>query len=54
MANASALLEAGIDFSDEGDVPAVSRRRLRSVRTLPGEIQEQTKRLAGLVPGRAD
>jgi hypothetical protein len=22
MANASALLEAGIDFSDEGDVPA--------------------------------
>src|SRR5256886_11769827 len=38
---ASALIEAGIDFSDEGDVPAeLIAPALSKVRTLLGEIEE--------------
>src|SRR6266852_5699317 len=38
---ASALIEAGIDFSDEGDVPAeLIAPALSKVKTLLGEIQE--------------
>src|SRR5205814_8149466 len=38
---ASALIEAGIDFSDEGDVPAeLIAPALSQVRTLLGEIEE--------------
>jgi tRNA modification GTPase len=38
---ASALIEAGIDFSDEGDVPAeLMAPALAKVRTLLGEIEE--------------
>src|SRR5882724_4664673 len=38
---ASALIEAGIDFSDEGDVPAeLMAPALARIRTLLGEIQE--------------
>ena len=38
---ASALIEAGIDFSDEGDVPAeLMAPAMAKIRTLLGEIQE--------------
>jgi tRNA modification GTPase len=38
---ASALIEAGIDFSDEGDVPAeLTAPALARIKTLFGEIQE--------------
>lgn len=38
---ASALIEAGIDFSDEGDVPAeLITPALKKVKTLLGEIEE--------------
>ena len=38
---ASALIEAGIDFSDEGDVPAeLIQPALAKIKTLLGEIQE--------------
>src|SRR4029077_15148584 len=38
---ASALIEAGIDFSDEGDVPAeLIAPALAKIKTLLGEIQE--------------
>lgn len=38
---ASALIEAGIDFSDEGDVPAELRApAVKAIRTLQGEIAE--------------
>src|SRR5512133_3772184 len=38
---ASALIEAGIDFSDEGDVPAeLMAPALAKIRTLLGEIEE--------------
>jgi tRNA modification GTPase len=38
---ASALIEAGIDFSDEGDVPAeLIAPALEKIKTLLGEIQE--------------
>jgi tRNA modification GTPase len=38
---ASALIEAGIDFSDEGDVPAeLTAPALAKIKTLLGEIQE--------------
>jgi tRNA modification GTPase len=38
---ASALIEAGIDFSDEGDVPAeLMGQALASVKSLLGEIEE--------------
>jgi tRNA modification GTPase len=38
---ASALIEAGIDFSDEGDVPATLMAPARAaIRTLAGEIEE--------------
>ena len=38
---ASALIEAGIDFSDEGDVPAeLIAPALEKIRTLLGEIEE--------------
>src|SRR5712671_7226521 len=39
--DASALIEAGIDFSDEGDVPAeLIAPALAKIKTLLGEIQE--------------
>jgi len=38
---ASALIEAGIDFSDEGDVPAeLMAPAVKSIKTLQGEIAE--------------
>lgn len=38
---AQALIEAGIDFSDEGDVPAeLAEPALASIKTLLGEIQQ--------------
>src|SRR3979409_301047 len=38
---ASALIEAGIDFSDEGDVPAELRApAVKAIKALPGEISE--------------
>ena len=41
LIEASAMIEAGIDFSDEGDVPAeLIAPAMRTVRSLLGEIEE--------------